>query len=87
VRSKLGDDSAVVLGGGGDGKVALVVLASKGAVGRGVSAADVVREAAPIVGGGGGGRDDMAQAGGRDLEKLDEALAVARAAIGRALAS
>ncbi len=85
VRSKLGDDSAVVLGGGGDGKVALVVLASKGAVERGVSAADVVREAAPIVGGGGGGREDMAQAGGRDLEKLDEALAAARATIEQAL--
>jgi alanyl-tRNA synthetase len=86
VRSKLGDDSAVVLGGSGDGKVALVVLASKGAVERGISAADVVREAAPIVGGGGGGRDDMAQAGGRDPEKLDEALSAARAAIEQALA-
>jgi alanyl-tRNA synthetase len=85
VRSRLGDDSAVALGGSGDGKVALVVLASKGAVERGVSAADVVREAAPIVGGGGGGRDDMAQAGGRDPEKLDEALAAARAAIEQAL--
>jgi len=85
VRSKLGDESAVVLGGSGDGKVALVVLASKGAVDRGVSAADVVREAAPIFGGGGGGRDDMAQAGGKDPAKLDEALATARGAIEQAL--
>ncbi len=81
VQSKLGGDSAVALGGGEGKKVALVVLVSKGAVGRGLSAAEIVREAAPIVGGGGGGRDDMAQAGGKDASRLDEALAVARAAI------
>jgi alanyl-tRNA synthetase len=34
-----------------------------------------------VVGGGGGGRDDMAQAGGRDPSKLDEALATARRSI------
>jgi alanyl-tRNA synthetase len=84
IQSKLGGDSAIALGGADDvGKVALVVLVSKGAVGRGLSAAEVVREAAPIVGGGGGGRDDMAQAGGKDASKLDEALATARAAIER----
>jgi alanyl-tRNA synthetase len=81
VQSKLGGDSAVVLGGAEGSKVALVVLVSKGATARGISAAAVVREAAPIVGGGGGGRDDMAQAGGKDAAKLDEALAAARAAI------
>jgi alanyl-tRNA synthetase len=86
VQSKLGGDSAVVLGGGEGGKVALVVLVSKGAVARGLSAAEIVREAAPIVGGGGGGRDDMAQAGGKDPAKLDQALAAARAAIERKLA-
>jgi len=39
-----------------------------------------------VVGGGGGGRDNMAQAGGRDPEKLAEALETARAEIERALA-
>ena len=58
---------------------------SQGAVARGLSAAAIVREAAPIVGGGGGGRDDMAQAGGKDPAKLDEALSVARQAIEKAL--
>ncbi|HEV7399045.1 MAG TPA: alanine--tRNA ligase [Solirubrobacterales bacterium] len=86
IQSKLGSDSAVVLGGAEDSKVALVVLVSKGAVGRGLSAAEIIREAAPVVGGGGGGRDDMAQAGGKDPAKLDEALAVARTAIERKLA-
>ena len=57
----------------------------KAAVERGLSAAELVREAAPVVGGGGGGREDMAQAGGRDPSKLDEALAAARAAIERGL--
>jgi alanyl-tRNA synthetase len=83
VQSKLGGDSAVVLGGAEGGRVALVVLVSKGAVSRGLSAAEIVREAAPVVGGGGGGRDDMAQAGGKDAAKLGEALATARAAIER----
>jgi alanyl-tRNA synthetase len=86
VQSKLGGDSVVALGGGEGGKVALVVLASKGAVARGFSAAEIVREAAPIVGGGGGGRDDMAQAGGKDPSKLDEALRAARGAIERGAA-
>jgi alanyl-tRNA synthetase len=85
VQSKLSDDSAIALGGAEGGKVALVALASKGAVERGVSAAAAIREAAPIVGGGGGGRDDMAQAGGKDASKLDEALAIARSAFERGL--
>jgi alanyl-tRNA synthetase len=50
-------------------------------VDRGLSAAEVVREAAQIIGGGGGGRENVAQAGGRDASKLDEALASARQAI------
>jgi len=81
VQSKLGGESAIALGGAEGEKVGLVVLASKGAVAAGVSAASVVREAAAVVGGGGGGRDEMAQAGGKDASKLDEALATARRAI------
>ena len=53
---------------------------------RGVKAGDVVRAAAQVAGGGGGGRDPMAQAGGREPEKLPEALATARAEIEKALA-
>jgi alanyl-tRNA synthetase len=44
-----------------------------------------VKQAAEVVGGGGGGRDTMAQAGGRDPEKLDEAIETARAAIAATL--
>ena len=52
---------------------------------RGVKAGDVVKVAAQIAGGGGGGRDTMAQAGGRDPDKLPEAIEAARAAIVHAL--
>ncbi len=84
VRDKLGD-AVVVLGAPADGKVALVAVASPSAIERGISAAAIVREAAPIVGGGGGGRDEAAQAGGRDPAKLSEALEAARTAIRSAL--
>jgi alanyl-tRNA synthetase len=85
VQSSLGGASVLVLGGGDGDKVALVSLAGEEAVGRGLSAAKLVREAAAVVGGGGGGRDDMAQAGGKDPSKLGDALAAARAAVERDL--
>ncbi|HYN90978.1 MAG TPA: alanine--tRNA ligase [Thermoleophilaceae bacterium] len=84
VRQKLGD-SAVVLGSADDGRVHLVANVAPSAVERGVRAGEVVRAAAQVAGGGGGGRDTMAQAGGRDPEKLPEALATARAEIEKAL--
>ena len=68
-----------------NGKVALVASFTDSAVERGLSAADVVREAAAVVGGGGGGRENVAQAGGRDPSRLEEALQVAREAIKRGL--
>ena len=84
VRAKLGE-AAVVLGGASDGRVALVASFADAAVERGLSAAAVVREAAAVVGGGGGGRDNFAQAGGREPERLDDALVAAREAIERGL--
>ena len=78
VQSKLGRPSAIVLGGAEGEKVGLVALFSKEAVALGLSAGEVIREAAAVVGGGGGGRDEMAQAGGKDPAKLDEALTSAR---------
>jgi len=84
VARKLGD-AAVVLGAAVDGRVHLVAQVTPGAVERGVKAGDVVRAAAEVVGGGGGGRDTMAQAGGRDPEKLGDALTTARSRIVEAL--
>jgi alanyl-tRNA synthetase len=85
VRQALGDTAAVVLGSVDDGRVHLVANVSPSAVERGVKAGAVVGVAAQAVGGGGGGRDTLAQAGGRDPDKLPDALAAARLAVERAL--
>ena len=84
VRQRLGD-AAVVLGCAVEGRVHLVANFAPEAVAKGLNAGDVVRTAAQIAGGGGGGRDTMAQAGGRDPEKLPDALGAARAQIAKAL--
>ncbi len=73
--------AAVVLGSAAEGKVHLVANFGDGAVERGLSAVDVIREVAPMVGGGGGGRPTMARAGGSDPAGLDQALAQAKASI------
>src|SRR5207302_9104835 len=57
--------AAVVLGSREDGKVHLVANFDE-AVAERISAIDVIRAAAPLVGGGGGGRPTMARAGGKD---------------------
>src|SRR5919106_5508766 len=69
--------AVVVLGAREDGRVHLVVNVDPAVVDRGVDASAVVRAAAALVGGGGGGRPTMARAGGRDPEKLGDALAEA----------
>ena len=69
-----GKSVAILLGAEIDGKVALLAAVSKDLVKQGVKAGDCVREAAKLVGGGGGGRPDLAEAGGKDASKIDEAL-------------
>ena len=86
IKNRIGDPAVVVIGVPGEDRVNLLVAATPGAIERGVKAGAVVKAAAQAVGGGGGGRDNMAQAGGKDPEKLPEALAAARAEIERALA-
>ena len=76
--------AAIVLGSRENGNVHLVANFDEG-VSKRVSAGDVVKEIAPIVGGGGGGRPTMARAGGKDPEKLPDALARARELIAAAL--
>jgi alanyl-tRNA synthetase len=77
--------AAVVLGSREDGKVHLVANFDSG-VAEKIGAGDVVREIAPIVGGGGGGRPTMARAGGRDPERLADAIARAAELLENALA-
>jgi alanyl-tRNA synthetase len=80
-------DAAIVLGAAADGRAHLVVSVSPPLVERGLKAGAIVKLAAEVVGGGGGGRDTMAQAGGRDPEKLGDAIAAARAEIESVLGS
>jgi alanyl-tRNA synthetase len=77
--------AAVVLGSRDDGRVHLLVNLDRSLEQRGLDAVKVVREAAALVGGGGGGRPTMAQAGGRDPDKLPEALARAERTLLEAL--
>ena len=60
-----------------DDKVNFVVMATKDAVAKGIHAGNIIKETAKIAGGGGGGRPDMAQAGGKNPEKITEALTMA----------
>jgi alanyl-tRNA synthetase len=85
VKNKLGD-GVIVLGSAGDERVDLVASVAPSLVARGVRAGEIVKAAAAVVGGGGGGRDTLARAGGRDPEKLPEAIEAARAAVQTALA-
>jgi alanyl-tRNA synthetase len=78
--------AAILLGAAADGRVHLVASVAPDLVERGVKAGAVVKVAAEVVGGGGGGRDTLAQAGGRDPERLDEAIDAGRAAIEATLA-
>lgn len=67
----------VVLASGKDGKVSFVVMATKEAVDLGVHSGNLIGKIAKIAGGGGGGRPNMAQAGGKDVSKIDAALKMA----------
>ncbi len=69
-----------------DGKVMLLAGVTDDLIKKGVKAGDIVKVIAPIVGGGGGGRPNMAQAGGKDASKLDDALAKAAELIKEKLA-
>ena len=75
LRDKLGS-GVVVLGAVVNDRPMLVSMVTRDLIeDRGLNASDLARGAARVVGGGGGGRPDVAQAGGRDASKLDDALA------------
>ncbi|HEY6558043.1 MAG TPA: alanine--tRNA ligase [Polyangiaceae bacterium] len=72
LRDKLGN-SIVLVGSEHEGKAQLVLTVAKPLIPR-FKAGDIIRPIASIVGGSGGGRPDMAQAGGTDPSRLDEAI-------------
>jgi alanyl-tRNA synthetase len=65
----------VVLASAVDGRPVIIASVTDDLVKRGLSAGDLVKNVAAVVGGGGGGRPNLAQAGGKDAAKLPEALA------------
>ncbi|WP_419872223.1 alanine--tRNA ligase [Candidatus Pristimantibacillus sp. PTI5] len=71
------ESSVIVLGAIADDKVNLAAAVSADLIKKGFHAGKIVKEAAVHCGGSGGGRPDMAQAGGKDTSKLDEALKLA----------
>lgn len=82
LRAKLGS-VVIVLGSVQDDKVNLIAAVTPDLVKQGFHAGKLVKEVAARCGGGGGGRPDMAQAGGKDPSKLDEALELARELVAR----
>jgi len=84
LRDKLGD-SVVILGCTEEGKVNFAAFASPAVVKKGLHVGKIVGQVAKVAGGGGGGRPDMAQAGGKDPAKLEEALALAQELVNQAL--
>ncbi len=78
IRGQLQERAVVVLGTAtDDGKAQLVAVVTGDLVDEGVEARPILHPAAQVVGGGAGGKGEMAQAGGRDGTKLDEALQTA----------
>ncbi len=68
------ESGIVVLGTGSDDKVNLIAVVTPDLVEKGYHAGKLIKEVSSRCGGGGGGRPDMAQAGGKEPQKLDEAL-------------
>ncbi|UFN45472.1 alanine--tRNA ligase [Nocardioides okcheonensis] len=84
VRGRLpqGEPGVVVVIGQADGKVSVVAATNDEARARGLSAGELVRAVGPLLGGKGGGKDDVAQGGGTDASRIDEALALVTAEVG-----
>ena len=73
LKTKLGS-AVIALGSVKDNKVCLVTAVTSDLISKGLHAGKIIKEIAQITGGSGGGRPDMAQAGGKDASKLDQAL-------------
>ncbi|MGE4380881.1 MAG: DHHA1 domain-containing protein, partial [Methanothrix sp.] len=75
----LAEEDCVALLGSKTGK--LVAAVGQSGLSKGVKAGSIIKAAAKVLGGGGGGRPQLAQGGGPDTERLEEALAAGREAI------
>ncbi len=84
---KKAKSAAIVLGFADGDKATLLAGMTDDVIKKGLKAGDIVRETAPIIGGGGGGRPQIAQAGGKNPKKIDDALKKASELIKEKLAS
>jgi len=80
IRDNIGSGVVFLSAVNGD-KVLFVAMATQDAVKAGIHSGNIIREAAKVCGGGGGGRPDMAQAGGKDVTKIKDALETAERVI------
>jgi alanyl-tRNA synthetase len=81
LQAALGDSGAVVLGTRAGDRVNFVAAFGPGVVKAGQQAGKVVGAVAKVCGGGGGGKPQLAQAGGKDPSKFEEALELARSTL------
>jgi alanyl-tRNA synthetase len=77
ILKKKAKSAAIVLGFAEEENATLLAGVTDDLVKKGISAGDIVKQIAPLVDGGGGGRPQMAQAGGKNPDKIDDALAKA----------
>jgi len=85
LRSRFGSEPAVVaVTGVANNRPVVIVATNEGAREAGIKAGALVRVAAGVLGGGGGGKDDIAQGGGQDAAKVNEALDTIRTTIAQA---
>ena len=74
ITDKVSDCVAVLAAVNGE-KLTFVCACSKEAIAKGLKAGNIVKSVAQIAGGNGGGKPDMAMAGGKNVDKTDEAIA------------
>jgi DHHA1 domain. len=77
LKSKL-KSGVLLLAGVEDGKVNLVASVTQDIIEKGLKAGEIIKEVSAILNGSGGGRPDMAQGGGKDSSRLDEAFLACR---------
>lgn len=82
LKDKLGS-AVIVLGVVVDGNPRFLAMVTPDLVDKGIHAGKIIKQVAQVAGGGGGGKPDMAQAGGKDKSKIDEALKLVPGLIGK----
>ncbi len=86
LRDRL-ESAVIVLATVYNGKPSFLAMVTPDLVATGINAGDIINQVARVAGGGGGGKATMAQAGGKDASKVDEALKLARRIIANQISS